>query len=103
MKNKNPNATDVKSRLLRIGHFFFTHNRMIYFLLFTCVLIGALASLNLVLSQPSDDAYRTSKLTEAQSPRFDQATIEKIKNLNERQQAITDPAPTNQRINPFSE
>ena len=100
---KSFSLTTLKDRFTKIGKLFYAHNNMIYFVLFMCVLISAVASLNLVLNQPSDEEYRNKKLSEAQSPRFDQDTIEKIKNLNTRQQAIADPPPTNQRVNPFGE
>src|SRR5690349_20930732 len=85
------------------GRFFFAHNRMIYFVFFVAVLIGAIASLNLALYKPSDEDYRAKRLTETQSPRFDTDTIKKIQNLNTQQQTYTDTLPSNQRINPFGE
>jgi hypothetical protein len=100
---KNRTIVQIRERFSGVGKLFFAHNRMIYFALFMCALIGAVASLNVALNQPSDTDYRNEKLRETQSPRFDEDTIEKIKNLNTRQQAITDPPPTNQRINPFGE
>ena len=100
---KNPNMSGLKAALVRMGDFFFTHNRIIYFVLFMCALITAVASLNIVINQPSDQAYRDERTQEAQSPRFDEETIKKIQNLNATQQTIVDPPPANQRINPFGE
>lgn len=93
----------ITKLLSRSGHFFFAHNRMIYFVLFFCVLGGAIIGLNVALYQPSDETYRAQKLSETQSPRFDDATIEKIQNLNARQQTNTDALPSGQRTNPFGE
>ena len=95
--------TDIGKMFSRFGHFFFTHNRMIYFILFFCVLGGAVLGLNVAINQPSDEEYRTQKLSETQSPRFDEATIDKIQNLNARQQTNTDALPSGQRTNPFGE
>lgn len=99
----NPSANAFAKALSRFGHFFFTHNRMIYFVLFFCALGGAVLGLNLAITQPSDEAYRAQKLSETQSPRFDEATIEKIQTLNARQQTNTDALPAGQRTNPFGE
>lgn len=93
----------VKERLHSFGHFLFTYSRMIYFVLFVCALIGAILGLNIALNQPSDEDYRAKKLDETQTSRFDTETIEKIKNLNAKQQTTTDTLPTGQRINPFGE
>jgi hypothetical protein len=90
-------------RFKKIGKFFAAHSRMIYFVLFVCVLIGAILGLNLALYQPSDEEYKAQKLSETQSARFDTETIKKIQNLNAQQQTITSPIPTNQRVNPFGE
>lgn len=93
----------VKAQFVKIGKFFAAHSRIIYFVLFVCVLIGAILGLNLALYQPSDEAYRTEKLTKTQSARFDTETIEKINNLNAQQQMLTNPIPTDRRVNPFGE
>lgn len=87
----------------KLGKLFAAHSRMIYFVLFVCVLISAILGLNLALYQPSDEEYKTRRLNETQSPRFDTETIKKIQNLNAQQQTITNPIPTNQRVNPFGE
>lgn len=96
-------STDITKGFRRFGHFFFTHNRMIYFVLFFCALAGAVIGLNFAINQPTDEAYRAQKLNETQSPRFDQATIDKIQTLNDRQQTTTDALPAGQRTNPFGE
>ena len=93
----------IKNFFSRIGSFFFTHNRMIYFVLFICALISAIVGLNLALYQSSDENYRAKKMSETQSPRFDTDTIKKIQNLNAKQQTITDEPPAGQRTNPFGE
>lgn len=92
----------LANQIGRFGHFFMAHNRMIYFVLFLTIIIGAIGGLNLALYKPTDDEYRTKKLSEAQSARFDTATIEKIQQLNSRQQTSTDALPGG-RINPFGE
>lgn len=94
---------DIKIYTAKLGRFFTVHNRMIYFILFICVLIGAILGLNLALYQPSDEEYRAKKMSETQSARFDTDTITKIQNLNAQQQTITDAAPAGQRTNPFGE
>jgi hypothetical protein len=96
-------TTGISVRLRRFGHFLFTYSRMIYFVLFICALIGAVLGLNLALNQPTDEEYRTQKLDETQTSRFDTETIEKIKNLNAQQQTNTDSLPAGQRTNPFGE
>lgn len=93
----------IKDHFMKFGKFFAIHSRMIYFVVFLSVLIGAILGLNLALYQPSDEAYRTEKLNKTQSARFDTETIEKIKNLNAQQQTITSPIPTDRRVNPFGE
>lgn len=87
----------------KFGKFFIVHNRMIYFVLFISILISAIIGLNLALYQPSDEDYRTKKLNETQSPRFDTATIEKIQRLNSGQQNVTESSPAGTRTNPFGE
>lgn len=99
---KSLDLSSLSNQFRRLGHFFFAHNQMIYFVLFISVLIGAILGLNLALYQPSDEAYRTQKMSEAQSARFDTQTIEKIKSLNARQQTTTDALPAG-RTNPFGE
>ena len=93
----------LKIRLKNFGDILFHHSAMIYFVLFVCVLIGAILGLNIILSKPSDEAYRSEKLRDTQSTSFDAETIEKIKNLNAKQQTATDSLPTGQRTNPFGE
>lgn len=100
---KNQSFDTVKKQLAVVGQFFYSHSKLIYFALFMLVLIAAVLSVNLALSWPSDDGYRNEKLTEVTSPRFDEETIEKINNLNAKQQTATEPIPTNQRTNPFGE
>lgn len=96
-------VTNLKKRFVDLGNVLYHHSTMIYFVLFVCVLIGAILGLNLILSKPSDEVYRSEKLRDTQSTRFDTATIEKIQNLNARQQTATDSLPTGQRTNPFGE
>lgn len=103
MTGSNLSLSDVTKRLTRLGQLLFAHYRMIYFVLFICALSGAIIGLNLALYQPSDEEYRTTKLSETQSARFDAETIEKIQNLNAKQQTITDALPVGQRTNPFGE
>lgn len=100
---KNQSLDGLKIKLVHIGKFFYTHSKTIYFTLFMLALIGAVLGLNMALSQPTDDAYRSEKLTEITSPRFDEETIKMIDGLNSKQQTATDPLPTGQRINPFGE
>lgn len=100
---KNPVIDSTKAQFTKIGKFLVTYSRMIYFVVFVCVLIGAILGLNLALYQPTDEAYRNEKLSETQSARFDTETIGKIKNLNAQQQTITSPIPTDRRVNPFGE
>ncbi len=100
---KNSSLNSVKEHFAKIGKFLAVHSRTIYFVLFLCVLIGAILGLNLALYQPTDEAYRTDKLNKTQSARFDTETIEKINNLNTQQQLITSPIPTDRRVNPFGE
>lgn len=95
--------TGLNKRLRDVGNVLLHHSAMIYFVLFVCVLIGAILGLNLILSKPSDETYRSEKLRDTQSTRFDTATIEKIQNLNAKQQTATDSLPTGQRTNPFGE
>lgn len=90
-------------RMKHIGRFFSAHNATIYIVLFISVLIGAVFGLNLALSQPSDETYRSQKMNEAQSARFDTETIQKIKTLNARQQTNTDATAPGTRSNPFGE
>lgn len=99
---KSINLKPVSEELKRLGHYFFAHNQMIYFVLFISALIGAISGLNLALYQPTDEVYRNEKMSEAQSARFDADTIEKIQNLNARQQTNTDALPPG-RNNPFGE
>ena len=101
--SENLSLGGIRNTFSRFGHFLFTHNRMIYFVLFFCALGGAVLGLNVAINQPSDEEYRSQKLSETQSPRFDEATIEKIQNLNARQQTNTDALPSGQRTNPFGE
>ena len=93
----------ISAPFSKIGKFFIVHNRMIYFVLFISILISAIIGLNLALYQPSDEDYRAKKLSETQSPRFDTATIEKIKRLNSGQQTTTETSPAGSRTNPFGE
>ena len=100
---KGPSMTPVSSSIKRIGHFLSAHNTTIYIVLFFSALIGAVLGLNLALSQPSDEAYRSQKLNDAQSARFDTETIQKIQTLNARQQTDTEAVPAGTRSNPFGE
>lgn len=93
----------LKKQLSRIGSLLFLHNRMIFFLLFIFGLIYAVLSLNLVLGKPSDEDYRSKKLSEARATRFDQTTIDQINTLNTKTQLDPGALPVNQRISPFSE
>jgi hypothetical protein len=100
---KNVSLGMITDRIRGFGHFLYAHDRVIYIVLFLSVLIGTIIGLNLALNQPSDEAYRGKKMNEAQSARFDTATIEKIRNLNARQQTATDALPAGVRSNPFGE
>lgn len=99
----NASLDKLRATFRRFGHFLFTHNGMIYFILFFCAIGGAVVGLNLAINQPTDEDYRLQRLSETQSPRFDEETIKKIQNLNARQQTNTDSLPTGQRTNPFGE
>lgn len=103
MSNDSSPIARIKSGFSRFGHFLFSHNRMIYFVLFFLAISGAVLGLNLALGQPTDQTYYDTKLSETQSPRFDKDTIDKIQNLNAKQQTITNPPPAGQRTNPFGE
>ena len=87
----------------KLGSFLSAHSFMVYFIIFTFVLTGAFLGLNIALNQPSDEDYRSQKLSEIQSTKFDTATIERIKRLNAQQQTNLDTLPAGQRTNPFSE
>lgn len=100
---KSPRFDPIKKQFSRFGKFFVAYSRMIYFVLFVCVVIGAMLGLNTALYQPSDEEYRAQRLSESQSARFDTDTIQKIQNLNAQQQTNTDSIPTDQRVNPFGE
>ena len=100
---KSPSLGNFTKQFTKLGKFFATSIRMIYFVIYVCVLIGAILGLNLALYQPSDEAYRTERLSKTQSARFDTETIEKIQHLNTQQQTITKPIPTDRRVNPFGE
>ncbi|HEX8390512.1 MAG TPA: hypothetical protein VF597_03770 [Candidatus Saccharimonadales bacterium] len=86
----------------RLSDFLFTHNRMIFAVLFLVALIGALLGLNLALTRASDEVYRGERESAVQSPRFDQTTIDRINLLNAKQQTVTDMFPSG-RISPFDE
>ena len=92
-----------KLSFAKLGMFFYSHGSMIYFVIFTCVLIGAIIGLNIALNKPGDEDYRAQKQSEIQSAKFDTQTIERIKQLNAKQQTQTDELPIGQRINPFGE
>lgn len=94
---------NISARLKAMISFFAKHDRIIYFVLFVSVVIGAVTGLNTILYQPSDQTYRTEKQDEAQSARFDTTTIEKIQKLNAQQQTNTDEPPAGKRSNPFGE
>lgn len=100
---KNVSLGMITEKIGSVGRFLYAHDKVIYIVLFLSVLIGAMAGLNLALNQPSDEAYRGTKMSEAQSARFDTATIEKIQNLNARQQTATEALPAGVRSNPFGE
>jgi hypothetical protein len=94
---------NIRAPFIKFGKFFVAHDKIIYFVLFFCVIIGAILGLNLALYQPSDEDYRSQKLSETQSARFDTETIDKIQQLNAQQQTNTDSIPTGKRVNPFGE
>ena len=93
----------VKKKLAHIGGYLFTHSTMIFIALFLTGLIYAVLSLNLLLSKSTDNDYRTQKLDEAKSVRFDQATIDAINKLDSGSQTDPGALPTGQRASPFSE
>ena len=99
---KRPLAAVTRS-IKKLGAFLSAHSFMVYFIIFTLVLTGAFLGLNIALNQPSDEEYRSQKLSETQSTKFDTATIERIKRLNAQQQTNLDTPPAGQRTNPFSE
>jgi hypothetical protein len=103
MSSDKSASEGLKAAVHRFGKFLFSHNRMIYFVLFLLAISGAVLGLNLALSQPSDQDYYNAKVSETQSPRFDNDTIDKIQNLNAKQQTIINPPPAGQRTNPFGE
>lgn len=95
--------TALKKQLLRLSRMLFLHNKIIFVVVFLSGLVYAMLSLNLILGMASDEDYRTKKLDESRSVRFDKATIDKINQLESGSQQNTTALPTNQRISPFSE
>lgn len=87
----------------RTGRFISSHNYSIYSVLFLATLITAVLGLNLILNKPSDEDYRSQKLSELQSTRFDTETMESIKQLNTRQQTTPNLPASGKRTNPFGE
>ena len=97
------NGNSITKRFKQAGAFFDAHSMMIYFIVFSCVLTGAILSLNIALNNPTDEDNRSQKISEIQSTKFDTETIEKIKRLNAQQQTNLDAAPVGKRTNPFGE
>lgn len=93
----------MKKQLRRLSRALFVHNKIIFVVVFLSGLIYAMLSLNLILGKASDEEYRSKKLDEARSVRFDKVTIDKINKLESGSQQNTTALPTNQRISPFSE
>lgn len=89
--------------LRKFSHYFVAHNRLIFFIMTISVLIYAVLSLNLMLSQPSDGAYRDAQSNSSRlTTQFDKATIDLINSLNSGQKTNSESFPSG-RVSPFSE
>jgi hypothetical protein len=85
-----------------LGHKLRRHMSIIFVVVVLGALVYSVFSVNLILGMPSDEAYRMQKEAESFSTRFDDATIEKIDGLKDRQEAGDIQLPGG-RINPFAE
>lgn len=68
-------------------------------------LIVAVYLVNQTLQEPSDEAYRTEKMSTGINARFDEATIEQVELLQRSSDSPSgvEPLPSGARTNPFAE
>ncbi|HEX6258117.1 MAG TPA: hypothetical protein VFZ48_01400 [Candidatus Saccharimonadales bacterium] len=78
------------------------HHALLFILAALFIMIFSVYNVNQILSQPEDAQYRTEAETKSVRTNFDQATIDKINQLKERQEGSALNLPSG-RINPFRE
>ena len=100
---KNP---DIKKRINSLRNKIrplFKHFPVIIFTLIAGLLIYGVLTVAQILNQPTDQAYLDEQQKNNVLSRFDDQTIEKVKNLKNRQENPNLTLPANKRINPFIE
>jgi len=78
------------------------HHALIFILAALAVMIISVYSVNMTLSQPVDEAYRQQVEARSIRTNFDQATIDQIDTLRQRQDDSALALPSG-KINPFRE
>lgn len=86
----------------KFGNFIGAHGAIIFVVLSLGLLTYSVYAVQLILSSPEDSDYRGLLETQGIRTRFDQATIDKVNQLRNSQQAVDLTLPPG-RINPFSE
>jgi hypothetical protein len=100
---KNP---EIKKRIISLRNKFkpiLKHFPVIIFVLIAGFLIYGVLTVTQILNRPIDQAYLDEQQKNNALTRFDEQTIEKVKNLKNRQENPNLTLPGNKRINPFTE
>lgn len=87
---------------LQIGRVVFAHYGIISFLLAMGALIYCVYTIQMIMSTPSDQAYRDQQLQKNTKTSFDKSTIEQVKRLRSANDPTPETLPSG-RINPFTE
>lgn len=98
-KKQSLNLSELTTMLKPLGVLFKRHLVLIFIVLTLLALIYAVVTVNTILQQGSTTA---DTATNKYDTRFDQATIDKINQLSNRDQTPSVSLPSG-RINPFSE
>lgn len=92
----------VPPYITQVGKIIFAHYGIISFLLAMGALIYCVYTIQLIMSTPSDQAYRDEQLQKNTKTSFDKKTIEQVKRLRTTEDTNPEPLPSG-RINPFTE
>lgn len=88
--------------LTNVSHSIFAHYGIISFVLAMSILIYCVYTIQLIMSTPSDEAYRQQQQQNNTKTSFDKTTIEQVKQLRTTEDTSPIVLPSG-RINPFAE
>lgn len=97
------NFAVIKRKTLSLFRPIISHHAIIFIVLSLFFLMYVVYNTQRILTTPEDTEYRKQAEQKGITTQFDEATIKKVQQLQDRKNALKPTLPTNGRINPFTE